>query len=124
MAIAKAKINPAGGPVSASVSFGYAQLGLYTIVLWSRDLSTSVPVGKGGSADSLPDTFPLPGHPADLVGCLLDCLASVMDPNPAPGNQYSVNLTVSQDGADIGSESDRGAIGSQMVFTRLVIQLV
>ncbi|MDP9180058.1 MAG: hypothetical protein M3O61_20510, partial [Gemmatimonadota bacterium] len=82
-------LDPAAGPATVTIDFGHAELGFYTIVLWDRSLTTKAFVGEGGSGDRRSDTYTLPGSPRDLAGCWLDCVATIVAPAVAPGQQYS-----------------------------------
>ena len=115
-------IKPAGGPVTVEIAFGFAQVGAYTLKLWYQSGQGKV-LGEGVNTDQVPDVFTLPKPVKTNVGRTLDCVATVLAPNPQPGERYRVDMIVRQDGQECGRESDEGQISQKSISTRLAIQL-
>lgn len=122
MALNKIKINPAGGALKVEIAFGFAQVGAYTLKLWFQNGQGKL-LGEGVNTDFKPDVFDLPKPAKANVGRILDCVATVIAPNPKPGERYRVEMIVRQDGKICGKEVDEGALTRRSVSTRLAAEL-
>jgi hypothetical protein len=122
MPLNKITINPNGGTVSVAIAFGFAQVGAYTLKLWFQNGQGKL-LGEGVNTDFKPDVFDLPKPAKVNVGRILDCVATVLAPNPKPGERYRVEMIVRQDGKICGKEVDEGALTRRSVSTRLAAEL-
>lgn len=122
MPLNKITINPNGGTVSVAIAFGFAQVGAYTLKLWFQNGQGKL-LGEGVNTDFKPDVFDLPKPAKVNVGRILDCVATVLAPNPKPGERYRVEMVVRQDGKICGKEVDEGALTRRSVSTRLAAEL-
>ncbi len=111
-------INSSGGPVTVEIAFGFAQVGAYTLKLWYQSGQGKI-IGEGVNTDNKPDVFTLPKPAKSNIGRILDCVATVISPNPRPGERYRVDMIVHQDGEECGREFDEGLIDRRSVSTRL-----
>lgn len=116
-------INPKGGGVSVEISFGFAQVGAYILKLWYASGKGRV-LGEGVNTDATPDILPLPNPVKSNVGRIVDCLATVIAPNAAPGERYRVDMIIRQNGQECGREFDEGPITGKSLTTRLAVRLV
>lgn len=92
--------DPDGGPVIVTLTCGQAQMGTYTLRLWSPDGMTEIKKARGSFFDEEEDVYPLPVPTADNERRLLQCRARVW---LIQGNKnYAVFMTVSQDGEELG----------------------
>lgn len=112
-----------GQPLQVHVTFGFAQVGAYSLFLWDKNGSTKEMIGEGVNTDNVPDEFPLTQQSPYYDGRILDCIATVINPNPQPGDQFSVDMIVMQNGAELGRISDSGAIASKSISLRLAARL-
>jgi hypothetical protein len=80
-------------------------------------------LGEGVNTDFKPDVFDLPKPAKVNIGRILDCVATVIAPNPKPGERYRVEMIVRQDGKLCGKEVDEGALTRRSVSTRLAAEL-
>lgn len=122
MPLNKIPINPSGGAITVEIAFGFAQVGAYTLKLWYTSGQGKI-LGEGVNTDNEPDVFTLPKPAKSNVGRILDCVATVLAPNPRPGERYRVDMIVRQDGAECGREFDEGLIDRRSVSTRLAAEL-
>jgi hypothetical protein len=122
MPLNKITINTNGGTVSVAIAFGFAQVGAYTLKLWFQNGQGKL-LGEGVNTDFKPDVFDLPKPAKVNVGRILDCVATVLAPNPKPGERYRVEMIVRQDGKICGKEVDEGALTRRSVSTRLAAEL-
>ena len=122
MPLNKIPIKQNGGVVSVEIVFGFAQVGAYTLKLWYLSGQGKV-LGEGVNTDLTPDMFDLPKPPKSNVGRILDCVATVLSPNPKPGERYRVDMVVWQDGSECGREFDEGPLTSKSLSTRLAVEL-
>jgi hypothetical protein len=122
MPLNKITINPNGGTVSVAIAFGFAQVGAYTLKLWFQNGQGKL-LGEGVNTDFKPDVFDLPKPAKVNVGRILDCVATVLAPNPKPGERYRVEMVVRQDGKICGKEVDEGALTRRSASTRLAAEL-
>lgn len=122
MPLNKIRIAPDGGTVSVAIAFGFAQVGAYTLKLWFQNGQGKL-LGEGVNTDFKPDVFDLPKPAKANVGRILDCVATVIAPNPKPGERYRVEMIVRQDGKICGTEVDEGALTRRSVSTRLAAEL-
>ncbi|MBX2990908.1 MAG: hypothetical protein KF749_07040 [Bacteroidetes bacterium] len=123
MSLNKIPINEKGGTVTVEISFGYAQVGAYTLLLWNKTGNSNKKLGEGINTDNVPDEFDLPKPVKNNVGKILDCLATIISPNPDEGSRYRVDMIVLQNGEECGRESYEGTISTKSVSIRLAAQL-
>ncbi|MDL1893202.1 hypothetical protein FBQ87_09980 [Sphingobacteriales bacterium CHB3] len=123
MPLNKIPINETGGTVTVEISFGYAQVGAYTLLLWNKTGSDYKRLGEGMNTDNIPDEFKLPKPVKNNVGKILDCLATIISPKPEEGGRYRVDMIVRQDGEECGRESYEGTISTKSISVRLAAQL-
>jgi hypothetical protein len=123
MPLNKIPIKPTGGTVTVEITFGFAQVGAYNLLLWNKTGTTNKKLGQGVNTDNVPDVFDLPKPTKNNVGKILDCLATVITPAIQAGNRYRVDMIVKQDGKECGREFDEGLILTKSVTTRLAAEL-
>jgi hypothetical protein len=117
-------IGPKGGVVTVEIAFGYAQVGAYTLLLWTRAGDANRKIGEGINTDNIPDEFVLPKPVKNNVGKILDCLATVLSPSVEPGGRYRVDMIVRQDGKECGREFYEGPIAAKSTSVRLAAELI
>ncbi len=122
MPLNKIPIRPTGGPVTVEIAFGFAQVGAYTLKLWMQSGQGKV-IGEGVNTDNEPDEFTLPKPARVNIGRILDCVATIISPNPKPGERYRVDMILWQDGEECGREFDEGLVDRRSVSTRLAAEL-
>ncbi len=122
MALNKIPIRTGGGPVKVEIAFGFAQVGAYTLKLWYQSGQGKI-LGEGVNTDLTPDVLDMPKPAKSNVGRILDCVATVIAPNPKPGERYRVDMIVWQDGLECGRESDEGPLSRKSISTRLAVEL-
>lgn len=113
-----------GDPISVEVSFGYAQVGAYDLFLWDATGNEKLQLGEGVNTNQLPDVYQLPQPNSKNDGRLVDCIATVIAPNPIPGQRYRVDMIVRQGNTECGRESDEGAVDRKSISIRLAVKLV
>lgn len=96
-----AAITTGGGPVTVSITFGQAQHAKYTIQLFDPAGSSELARLSGINTDQEPDEFTLQGAPDHLDQHMLQWSGLVSSFSPAPGQQFSVTVDVSQNGAPV-----------------------
>jgi len=99
------------GKPEISVFIGQAQFGHYDVRLRTPN-GKWVPQAVGDNHDDIKDEFPLTLPLAQLGGCVLAWVVTVVAPSPGPGQLYFVRLDVRQ-GGDVcegGYFEDGGAI--------------
>lgn len=101
MAIVDFRINPAGGPIEVDVLFGQAQYGEYTVKLYDANGRNGQTIGEGNNIDPIPDRFPVPGVPSELVGRVMSWRLEIGAPSGGPGQFYFARVTVIQDGGSV-----------------------
>jgi hypothetical protein len=94
------KFKKDGGPIVAEVSAGEAQTGSYDIKLWEADKNQLVFRKEGDFLNPDDDSYNLPTPNLINNGRRIQAIV-VITPLP-PLNQYSVALTLKQDGKIIG----------------------
>jgi len=124
MPLKQIPFQKSGGPITVEIAFGFAQVGAYNLVLWDATGNGKHQIGEGMNTDTIPDIYLLPQPNVQNEKRLLDCVATIIAPNPKPGEQYRVDMIVRQDGNECGRESDQDTIDGKSVSTRLAVQLV
>lgn len=124
MALNEIRFNCNGGPVSVEITFGFAQVGAYTLVIWNPAGTAKRMLGEGVNTDQVPDVYTLPQPITGDNGSIVDCVATILAANPGLGEHYSVDMIVRQDGAECGREHDEGSLGSKSLSTRLAAKLI
>jgi hypothetical protein len=124
MPLNQIRFDKGGGPITVEITFGYAQVGAYTLVLWDATGTGKRKLGEGVNTDLIPDVYVLPQPNVENDGRLLDSVATVIAPNPQPGERYRVDMIVRQNDIECGREFDEGPIDRKSVSTRLAVQLV
>jgi hypothetical protein len=111
-----------GGEVIVTLTCGQAQMGTYTLRLWTPDGKTVLNKGRGSFFDEEEDVYPLPKPTADNDRRLLQCRARVwlIQGNP----HYGVFMTVTQDGLRIGEVSEEGETDEVTVIVDLRARLM
>lgn len=93
-----------GSDLAVELTCGEAQLGTYTLRLWSPDGLTVVQKARGSFFDEDEDQFPLPSPPPVNDQRILQCRARVW---LIQGHKrYAVFMTVKQGGKTIGEASE------------------
>lgn len=124
MALNQIKFKKDGGPLTVEISFGFAQVGAYNLVLWNAAGDDKKELGEGVNTDLVPDTYVLPKPVKTNANKILDCVATIIAPNPKPMEKYRADMIVYQDGKECGREFDEGPLDRKSVSTRLAAQLV
>jgi hypothetical protein len=109
--ITTAKINGAGGPVSAEVIFGFANVGVYRMFLWDA-ARTPTQIAFGDNVDKEPDLHQLPVAAADLPTHQLSYETQIESPSSSDGQMFSLFILIRQDGKIVpnGSIERSGAL--------------
>ncbi|HSP63775.1 MAG TPA: hypothetical protein VLQ90_12380 [Pyrinomonadaceae bacterium] len=94
------QIKRNGGQPEIELKFGFAQFAQYRILLW--DVTGKIPteIGHGVNIDTIPDKFPINEPIANLDNCFVTWQAVIASPTGGPGEQYSMEATFTQDGAN------------------------
>ncbi|MEO8448435.1 MAG: hypothetical protein ABI647_01520 [Gemmatimonadota bacterium] len=111
-----ARFDPAGGPLSAQVSSGFAQPGSYTLFLWELNENTIVMEKAGNFLNSDDDEYQLPGTNAQQDGRYAQALVTVAI--TPPELHYAVALSVIQDGKTLATDLKSGTGTAGDVITR------
>jgi hypothetical protein len=101
-----ARYNPAGGPILARVSCGFAQPGSYDLLLWEAGQNEILMEERGNFLNADDDEYRVPGEHAEQDGRHLQALVTVAI--TPPELQYSVALSVSQDGEELATDLKDG----------------
>ncbi len=94
--IAAAKIDKSRGKPRVEVVIGQAQQGRYIVRLWDKHGRKPNVIAEGVNWDNEPDSFLLDAR--SLSERILSWDVVVTALNPAPGQFYSVTVTITQDG--------------------------
>lgn len=113
-----ATFDPAGGPLAARITSGFAQPGAYTLLLWD---GSRVVLEEKGDFAAPPAEHALPGPPSADHGRIAEAVATVIVTPPI--GDYHVALTITQDGRTLGSATASGSDASGSVTSDLFIQL-
>jgi hypothetical protein len=117
-----ASLSKTGGQPQVEIIIGQAHWGRYHIYLWDPDGVTSQNVGSGLNVDQIPDQFVINRPVGSLDRWLLSWEVAVAPFQPAAGQQYSVTVKVTQDGAVVpgGQIVDQGPVnGGEYVYNFL-----
>jgi hypothetical protein len=119
-----ARYNPAGGPILAQVSCGFAQPGAYDLLLWEAGQNVILMEERGNFLNADDDEYPLPGDDhAEHDGRHLQALVTVAI--TPPELHYAVSLSVSQDGTTLATDLKTGLGHAGDAITRtLWVKLV
>jgi hypothetical protein len=116
-----AKYQVGAGPLRIEIVSGFAHPGTYRLFLWEANRNSSQKIGQGNFTSSEDDAFQLDSSPVQ-DGRTLQCLANV---NPlGDGCQFAVTMTVSQNGAVIGSDTVTGSASLPTVTLQIFLRLV
>lgn len=110
-----------GGPIQITISLLTPQIGSCKVYLWNSAQQVSEIVNPNGG--SLEWKFSLPDDPGVYAGGMIDSFLEIVEPAPSPGDTFSVQLVVSQNGSQ-AMVPYSGTIGSDPVTPRLSIALV
>lgn len=124
MPLNKIHFRKDGPPVTVEIQFGYAQVGAYNLILWDATGSGKRKLGEGINTDLIPDIYTLPQPNSENDKRILDCLATIIAPDPKPGERYRVDMIVRQDSKLCGQEYDEGVIDKKSITTRLAVELI
>ena len=111
--------DPSGGPLSAEVRCGYAQVGAYYLKLWESNTLVLNEEGTFFNPDD--DRYELPGEASEQAGRLLQCTATI-ELLP-PEKRYQLTLALIQDGSEIGSAVAEGETDQHQVTESLFVEL-
>lgn len=109
-------IDPNQGVVSVDLLFPTPQVTTYRLQIFkpnSNDLLLDV---TGNNQNTDDDTYALPMPPSGNTGCLLWCTATTIDPQGA-GNNYQVQMAVSQADATTGVKTQLGVVDASGTTT-------
>jgi hypothetical protein len=123
MALNTATYNKNGEQIKIEISFGYAQVGAYKLYLWDSSGKKKTELGEGMNTDNVPDIYTLEKPLEEYNSRIVDCVTDVISPTPQDGEKYSVNLSIQQNGIEIGKESDTGDLDAKTMRVRLAIKL-
>ncbi len=99
--VPEATVSRTNDPVIVEIAFGQAQHGSYTIQLFDPSGTTELAREVGLSTDEVPDRFQLKPTPTQLDQHILQWSGAVDAFTPAPGQQFSVILDVTQSGKTV-----------------------
>lgn len=113
-----ATFDPAGGPLSAEVSSGFAHPGAYTLLLWDGSrvvLEERGDLASGGGAHPLPE--PASANHSRTAEAIVTVIVT------PPIGDYHVALTITQDGRTLGAATASGTGASGSVTSDLFVAL-
>lgn len=113
-----ATFDPAGGPLAAEVTSGFAQPGAYTLLLWN---ASRVVLEEKGDFASGGGAHPLPAPASANHGRIAEAVVTVIATPPI--GDYSVALTITQDGKTLGAATASGSGASGSVTSDLFVEL-
>lgn len=90
-------LNPNGGIPSINLKFGDTQFAKFRIFLWDQNGQNPQQVVLGSNLPGAPETFSIGVPPNNLIGRFLTWDALMVSPTGAPGQQYHMTATFSQD---------------------------
>ena len=94
----EAILSRTGGPVTVEIAFGQAQHGRYTIQLFDPQGTTELTREEGLNTDGISDRFEIRRTATQLDQHILQWSGAVDAFSPAPGQQFSVVMEVTQSG--------------------------
>lgn len=97
---ATVRLNPAGGPVTAEVVFGFASIGTYEFKLYEPGDRSPKLILEGAAPDDIPDVVALQPSVGELDGRLLWLRARAASAMMGT-DMVGVKLVIKQDGADL-----------------------
>ncbi len=115
------RFNPSGGPLSAEVRSGHAQPGSYLLRLWAADDNTILLSKEGNFINTADDEYGLPDPPEANDRRIVQAFA-VLALTPPVGD-YSVDLVIHQDGAELGREAASGQSENTSLPVNLFLKL-
>ena len=110
--------------VTITVQFTPGDVGAYSLYLWNSQGTQRTLLREGINTDDISDNVDLQPPNSQYRNRIIDCIATVIAPNPAPGSQFAIDLIVTQGGTEKGRITDQGEIGSSSITTRLAALLV
>ncbi len=116
-----ANFNPTGGPITATISSGFAQPGSYTLFLWEAHANRVVFAARGNFINTDDDTYKLPLPNSQNQDRIVEAIVTVAITPPI--DNYKLQLTVSQDGQEIGNETISGQATDPSVTADLFLKL-
>lgn len=114
-------VSTGGGPVTATITIGFAQFGKYALYRFESDKTTFAEIGRGETPAG-PESF-LVGDGANLAGKYLSWDAVIV---PISGSQISVTLRVTQGGQPVATFVDDAKVpaGKQSATVRASARFV
>ena len=105
-----ATLNPNGGIPKVEIVIGNAQSAVYDISLFDSTGHNPVEFARG-SADGIPDIFPLPGSTvSELDNTTIFWRVVIQSFTGAAGENFAVTVRVIQDDEVVGSENRTGLV--------------
>ena len=100
MELKKVFLSGSGGRPQVQITFGFAQHGRYRIYLWSPAGDSPRLIGQGVNTDDVPDRFALEDPITGLNNHIVSWEGLVTSFAGGSGEQYLLQVDVSQDGAN------------------------
>lgn len=116
-----ATFNPAGGPLSATITSGQAQPGSYELLLWEANSNKILMDERGNFLNADDDTFELPQPNSANDGRIVECIATAVITPPI--TNYALRLSIQQDGVEIGFDVSADKAKTPTVTADLFVQL-
>ena len=115
------RFNKSGGPITVAITSGYAQPGSYYFILWEANSNRVVTEKKGNFINTEDDSYILPDPAVKNDGRLIDFgIKLTIIP---PENQYNIEVSVTQDGNQIGNATQTGTSSNKCENIQIFIQL-
>ena len=118
-------IGARGGPVTVGISFGQAQHAQYTLQVFDATGTRELARQGGLNTDAVPDQFTLQISPVQLDQNILQWSGAISAFSPAPGQQFSITVDVTQNGTPVagGRVQRTGPLATAQAFVG-VLRLV
>lgn len=113
------KFNQSGGPVVAEIRCGHAQPGSYSFTLWEANENKKVMREAGNFLNPDDDAYELPAPVDDNHDRIVEFLGNVVITPPI--QDYQVDVIISQDGAELGRDTDKGKASGTKPFDLFLI---
>jgi hypothetical protein len=117
-----AVFDPAGGPLSATITSGQAQPGSYELLLWEANVNKVLMDERGNFLNSDDDTYELPLPNTQNHGRIVECIATAVITPPI--TNYALRLSIQQDGVEIGLDEAADKATVPTVTADLFVQLL
>jgi hypothetical protein len=116
-----ARFDPAGGPLSATITSGQAQPGSYSLLLWEAHANQVLLEERGNFINSDDDSFKLPLPNGRNDHRIVECIATAVITPPI--KDFALRLSISQNDKEIGVDQLIGKSTAPTVTADLFILL-